>query len=189
MLSVNSGSFFYLHLNYENVIIKNKSKYLLTLPTNDGIIRCKVNKGGMGMKLHFRTPEKIIELYKEGARNYSREREMELYENGWFWDVRAYRAGHDRGLNEFELVEKEWHRFGKPNYDERYEEYICSLNHRDKYFEKGISVIDEDYEKTFGYHMFLAKGTKKYALKGIQIGWGSDGEPVIIPTSKATEVK
>jgi hypothetical protein len=136
------------------------------------------------------TAKRAIEIINEGVKDYNNgvDNTMYWYDRG-YWTVRAYTAGRDiakgRWSVSFEIIEKSWERFGMPNIDRYTDEYIASYNYRDERGENGISVIDDDYKNTIGYHSFLAKGTTLYIISGVQIGWGSDGEPIIIPTSEA----
>ena len=147
----------------------------------------------------FLKKETIIKLINEGIEDekngiVKEKKEIDIMENryrGWYWAVRSYTAGRDiareRWNWEFDLEEKEWERFGLPNVDRNYNEYTVSYNYKDDYTEPGLSVMNDAWKETYGYFESLAKGEKIYKIKGIQIGWGSDGEPVIIPTSEAKE--
>ena len=146
----------------------------------------------------FLKKETIIKLINEGIEDEkngidAQRKIIDIIDNryrGWYWAPIAYTRGRDLGrerwAKDFELVEKEWERFSLPRIDNRYNEYITSYNYRDDYAEAGISVIDENYKKTIGY-IYFSSTEKLYKIKGIQVGFGSDNEPVIIPTSEAKE--
>lgn len=74
-------------------------------------------------------------------------------------------------------VEKTWYRFGKPPQGNR------SINFADNKGEAGVSV----YATPEGNNPFFTD-RDVYSGPGRQIGWGSDGEPLVIPTGEWKKV-
>lgn len=107
------------------------------------------------------------------------------------WHMTAYKTGRDifsgRWTEDFKTTEKTWERYGDINYDEMADEYYPSWNYATEIAENGISVIDTEWEQTVSA-MFISAKKTKYRVVGIQCGWGSDGEPVVIPTSEITKI-
>lgn len=74
--------------------------------------------------------------------------------------------------------EKTWYRYG--NIPESYR----SINYTENKGEMGVSV----YSTPKGSSPFFAD-REIYTGKGRQVGWGSDGEPIIIPTGKWSKIE
>jgi len=149
--------------------------------------------------MNFLTKETILDLIEKGKKDHLNKIDLTdaiiLIEDtyGDFWSKYAYMAGRwiarGRWAKDLSLEEKTWERFGLPRINYNYNTYVVSHNYRDDQAEPGISVMNDNWKNTYGYFESLAKGEKIYTIKGIQIGWGSDDEPVIIPTGLAKEMK
>ena len=149
--------------------------------------------------MKFLTKETILMLIEKGKQDHLNGVDLGdgviLIESAYsgFWSKYAYMAGtwlaRSRWAKDFNLEEKTWERFGMPRIDYDYDTYIVSHNYKDDHAEPGLSVMDDNWKNTYGYFESVAKGEKIYEINGIQIGWGSDDEPVIIPTSEAKELK
>lgn len=109
------------------------------------------------------------------------------------WHMTAYAAGkhiaENRWRVDFDTDEKTWERIGCPRYDETADEYRPSYNFRDNRNELGLSVIDDEWTTRINYAWWQDSIAQRgmWVIKGVQCGWGSDGEPVIIPTGSATK--
>lgn len=87
-----------------------------------------------------------------------------------------------RWNTDFDTTEKIWYRIGDVKYDYNWEDFCPSYNYRDDCSEMGVSVIDKDWLSSVSAQ-FFDTSAGIYELIGIQVAWGSDGEPVVIPTS------
>ena len=136
---------------------------------------------------------------KEMTRAEYEYRCVEVIEEYWgsYWSIVAYKQGvrySDIGLAymDFNLDEKIWYRFGKcpENPDPIYEgQYTCSWNKMGNCQENGISVLNKEYVDSIFGAMLYHSGRPLYAVRGIQVGRGQDGEPVIIPTSAEMKIE
>jgi len=128
-----------------------------------------------------KTPDDVVRLMNEHGDSHS-----VVY---CLWGGHYKTRG--RWMDDFDIEEKTWRRIGEPKYDPLREDWIASRNYRDGINELGISVMDADWEKTVSAAFIKTSAAERgiYEMKGIQIGWGSDGEPVIVPTSVPKKVE
>lgn len=93
----------------------------------------------------------------------------------------AFRAGKN-GLP-FEV--KTWMRYGPiPVGPDGYAERSC--NHANNEPEYGVSVADDDWLNSLrGQISHNRRNQKPVYFAGLQVGYGSDGEPVILPVKEA----
>ena len=133
---------------------------------------------------------------KDMTRSEYNYRSVEIIEDnwGWYWSIVAYTQGikySDYNDIGFSLEEKIWYRYGDcpENPDPVFEgQYTCSWNKMGNCQESGISVLNKEYiDSIFGAFLYHS-GRPLYAVRGIQVGWGNDGEPVIIPTAKSVKL-
>ena len=148
--------------------------------------------------MNLLTAQTILTLIERGKADYeagSYDPIAIIEEYNFPWCDAAYAAGKDiaagRWIVDFNLTEKTWERIGCPPYDYNWDTYCRSWNHRDSDWEFGLSVMDDDWKQRINYAWWKDSIPERglWEVKGIQIGWGSDGEPVIIPTSEAVRVK
>ena len=93
----------------------------------------------------------------------------------------AFRAGK----NGFPFEIKTWKRYGNiPVGSDGYAER--SRNHADGDPEYGVSTFDSDWynSPTGQWAMSNMGGRKLVKFTGIQVGYGSDGEPVVLPVKE-----
>ena len=99
-------------------------------------------------------------------------------------EVAAFRAGWSANNFAFEI--KEWKRYGEiPIGPDGYAER--SINHADNQPEHGVSVTCPEWENSVAGQWYLGIGKAREAITftGLQVGYGSDGEPVVLPVEKA----
>lgn len=92
----------------------------------------------------------------------------------------GYNKARGKWTTDFSTEVKTWRRFGNVQYDEMAGDFCSSFNHAEGRKEKGVSVMDEDWKNTVSAQFFSGD---IYEFEGIQVAWGSDGEPLVIPTS------
>ena len=97
----------------------------------------------------------------------------------------GFKLAQGRWNTPFTAEEKTWRRYGNVKYDELSRDFVPSFNHAEQRLEGGVSVIDADWEHTVSAQFF---GGDIYEFRGIQVSWGSDGEPLVIPTSVPKKV-
>lgn len=103
----------------------------------------------------------------------------------------GFRKAKGKWNTDFTTEEKTWKRIGEPTYDTFYEDWSCSRNFAEQKNESGVSVMDDNWGNTVS-GMFIktqAESRGIYEMKGIQVAWGSDGEPLIVITSLPVRVK
>jgi len=109
--------------------------------------------------------------------------EKAIFEDGHqidCWEkVAAFKAGWSP--NNFEFLIKKWKRYGDiPVGSDGYAER--SFNHAQGEPEYGVSVADEEWENSIRGQISEARQTRKVVyFIGLQVGYGSDGEPVVLP--------
>ena len=104
--------------------------------------------------------------------------------------IKIVNAGMKYG-DRLTLEEKTWYRIGEPIVELYGDYYKPSYNYADDRPEEGISVITKKWMNSlksvfFGAHddeKIAAKGV--YKIKGVQIGFGGDDEPLIYATDWA----
>ena len=88
----------------------------------------------------------------------------------------AFRAG----LNNIPFEIKQWTRYGKlPMGDDGF--VARSVNHAQGEPEYGVSVTDQEWETSLRGQISECRNRKAITFYGIQVGYGSDGEPVVLP--------
>jgi hypothetical protein len=88
----------------------------------------------------------------------------------------AFRAG----LNNIPFEIKEWKRYGTlPVGDDGFA--ARSVNHADGEPEYGVSVADKEWENSLRGKISQCSKRKSVSFFGIQVGFGSDDEPVVLP--------
>lgn len=93
------------------------------------------------------------------------------------------------------IEEKNWYRIGEPAIDWYGDCYKNSYNYADERPEEGISVVTSKWLHSlksvfFGAHDDATlKSRGVYRIKGVQIGFGGDDEPVIYATDWAERTK
>ena len=93
------------------------------------------------------------------------------------------------------IEEKTWYRIGEPAIDWYSDCYKNSYNYADERPEEGISVVTAEWLHSLKSVFFGAHDDDKlrsrgvYRIKGVQISFGGDDEPVIYPTSWAEKTK
>jgi len=92
----------------------------------------------------------------------------------------AFRAGK----NGFPFEIKAWKRYGLvPVGSDGFAERSC--NHADNNPEYGVSAADEEWENSLRGQISQCRHNRKPVhFTGIQVGYGSDGEPVVLPVKK-----
>lgn len=60
---------------------------------------------------------------------------------------------------------------------------VQSMNYADNELERGVSIASPDWEKTISA-MFIKSDRPIINFKGIVVGYGSDGEPVVVPVKQ-----
>lgn len=92
------------------------------------------------------------------------------------------------------VEEKTWYRIGEPRLSEG-NSYYHSFNFADSRPEAGVSVVTEEWLHSLKSVFFGAHDNEKlrcrgiYKIKGVQIGFGGDDEPVIYPTDFAEKTR
>lgn len=97
----------------------------------------------------------------------------------------GFKVAQGRWNTKFTTEEKTWRRYGDIQYDNLSRDFVPSYNHAEQHLEGGVSVIDTDWENTVSAQCFHGD---IYEFRGIQVSWGSDGEPLVIPTSVPKKV-
>lgn len=92
----------------------------------------------------------------------------------------GFAKAQGKWTTDFNIEEKTWRRYGNVQYDEMTRDFVSSFNHAEQRKENGVSVIDRDWEGTVSAQFF---GGDIFEFKGVQVSWGSDGEPLVVPTS------
>lgn len=93
------------------------------------------------------------------------------------------------------IEEKIWYRVGEPAFDWHGDCYKSSYNYADERPEDGISVVTIEWLHSLKSVFFGAHDDDKlknrgvYRIKGIQIGFGGDDEPVIYATDWAEKTR
>lgn len=132
------------------------------------------------------TPEYVRHLFKLGSQCNNKDELYDLLSNHHQCDsvgnamFGGYYYAKGKWTTDFTLEEKVWHRYGDVRYDNNSGDFCSSVNHSEQRKENGVSVMDEDWKRTVSAGFF--KGDV-YEVRGIQVAWGSDGEPLIVPTS------
>ena len=99
------------------------------------------------------------------------------------WEKAAAFGAGQQGMK-FEI--KRWRRYGDIPTD-REGWAAPSVNRADNNLEHGVSVATKEWEATWtGLHMRAAGTRKLVRFWGLQVGWGSDGEPVVLPVKGLT---
>jgi hypothetical protein len=104
-------------------------------------------------------------------------------------------AGMKYGDRITTIEEKWWYRIGAPRICEEGDYYYCSFNFAEEKSEMGISVATSEWLESFKAIFFGAHDDEKlknrgiYKIKGIQIGFGGDDEPVIYATDWAEKTR
>ncbi len=104
-----------------------------------------------------------------------------------------FKAGFYKEKIDFEP--KTWFRIGEPRVCWEGNYYEHSHNFAEDRAERGVSVISSEWLHSFKSVFFGAHDNDKlcargiYKIKGILVGTGGDGEPVIYPTSWAEKTK
>lgn len=145
-----------------------------------------------------KTIEKLFELGKEFA-----SKNMDDYEVIHTLDRMGFRsfeaseivfAGMVYG-DRITIEEKTWYRIGEPTIDTFENCYKNSYNFADDKPENGISVVTSDWLNSMKSVFFGAHDSEKlksrgvYKIKGVQIGFGGDDEPVIYATDWAEKTR
>lgn len=140
------------------------------------------------------TAEYALHLFELGAKCESKNDVYDILAGLHQCDMTAaavfggYYKVNDRWNADFAVEEKTWRRLGNIRYDELAGCYCSSWNHAEGKRELGVSVMDEEWEASFHGKWMAAEDRDVYEFSGIQVGWGSDGEPVVIPTSVPKKV-
>lgn len=150
---------------------------------------------GYGIK----TISKLFELGKEFKQKDMNTSEVvdALWELG-YQDVESLNivsAGMNYGDRIGTIEERTYYRIGEPIVDSYGSFYKNSYNYAEDRPEIGISVVTENWMNSlksvfFGAHdneKLKAKGI--YKIKGVQIGFGGDDEPIIYATDWAEKTK
>lgn len=88
----------------------------------------------------------------------------------------AFRAG----LNNIPFEIKEWKRYGDlPIGDDGF--VARSINHAECQPEYGVSVADQEWDNSLRGQISQCRTRKTVTFFGIQVGFGSDDEPVVLP--------
>ena len=93
------------------------------------------------------------------------------------WEATAaFRAG----LNNIPFEIKEWKRYGSlPVGDDGF--VARSVNHAEGEPEYGVSVADQEWDNSLRGRISQCRTRKAISFYGIQVGFGSDDEPVVLP--------
>lgn len=104
-------------------------------------------------------------------------------------------AGMKYGDRITAIEEKTWYRIGEPAIDYYSDCYKNSYNYADERPEEGISVINTEWLHSLKSVFFGAHDDDKlksrgvYRIKGVQIGFGGDDEPIIYATDWAEKTR
>ena len=93
-------------------------------------------------------------------------------------------AAFGAGCAGLPLEVKTWQRLG--DIPMGYDGYaVPSVNHAQNEAERGVSVADQEWLDSFaGLWMQETSNRPLIAFRGIQVGYGSDGEPVVLPVEE-----
>jgi hypothetical protein len=80
--------------------------------------------------------------------------------------------------NPFDI--RQWKRYG--NMPVNADGWVTpSINHADNEPELGVSVADDEWEASFRGQISKCRRRKVVYFEGLMVGYGSDGEPVVLP--------
>lgn len=96
------------------------------------------------------------------------------------WEKAAAFGAGQQGM-EFEI--KRWRRYGDIPMD-REGWAAPSINHADNDAEHGVSAADREWERSIRGHFAQCRARKLVRFWGLQVGWGSDNEPVVLPVRR-----
>ena len=98
------------------------------------------------------------------------------------WEKAAAFGAGQQGI-EFEI--RRWRRYGDIPTD-REGWAAPSINHADNEAERGVSVATREWERSIRGQFARCRARKLVRFWGLQVGWGSDGEPVVLPVKGLT---
>lgn len=144
------------------------------------------------------TIKKLFEIGKEFAsKNMTTEEAIEaLFEIGYYDtdSINIVKAGMMYG-DRIVIEEKTWYRVGEPTIDTYGSCYKNSYNFAEDRAESGVSVVTTNWLNSLKSVFFGAHDNNKlknsgvYKIKGVQIGFGGDDEPVIYATDWAEKTR
>lgn len=111
----------------------------------------------------------------------NREAIKAAYSDGHTIDCWESAAAFNAGRTGLPFAIKTWKRFGPiPVGSDGY--VMPSHNFKDDEPERGVSVADEEWEASFAGQISKARQVREAVyFEGLQVGYGSDGEPVVLP--------
>lgn len=145
-----------------------------------------------------KTVKQLFELGKEyEQKGMTTSDVVDRLEEMGYGDAEAYSiavAGMKYG-DRITIEEKIWYRIGEPAIDYYSDCYKNSYNYADERPEEGISVINTEWLHSLKSVFFGAHDDDKlksrgvYRIKGVQIGFGGDDEPIIYATDWAERTR